>query len=129
MKNINRVIIFSLLVGIVFMLFSCDLKNKIGIEERIDMFFDDVNNAPSEVYTNYHPDAPNYDNVKDYNNTLGQKLPSGNSYSHGAVSVSGDVATTTVSGWTYTNEPIEFKMKEGDDGWYVWQVTISGATY
>lgn len=118
-----------ILIAVFSLFFSCNQMQEISIEERIDMFFDDVNNNPSDVYTNYHPDAPNYNNIKDYNNTLGNVLPTGNNYSHGAVVVNGEQATTTVTGGTYTNEPIVFNMKKGDDGWYIWDTTINGSTY
>ncbi|ADN03152.1 hypothetical protein [Spirochaeta thermophila] len=112
---------------------GCDLFGGISIEERIEMFFDDVNHHPEDVYTNFHPDADAYDAVKDYGNTLGQVLPSGQGYTYRDLSVDGDVATAKVDGgsglYEYTGEEIRFEMKKEGPDWFIWTVTFKGSTY
>lgn len=128
----KRIIIFSLIVGIISIgISSCGLAGT-SMSDRISYFVDDLNGSRTNIMDNIDPASPGYDNA----NIAGYwEAGSGNVWdpddapfsisniSEGSNSVSG----TFVS--TLTNELISFEMKDTGDffsgeNWKFWSCTV-----
>ncbi|GAB4363670.1 MAG: hypothetical protein Kow009_00230 [Spirochaetales bacterium] len=110
--------------------FGCDLFGVKGvtIEERIDMFMEDVNAGNyGNLYKHIHPDAELYEQTKspDYWNKPGV-FPSGETYQLGVIIPVGDVVTTTISSTaSYSDDTIIFQMKKDGEDYKILKITIS----
>jgi len=111
------------LVGvIVAFLVGCpqpEEDDSVSIPERINAFISNLNTGSYDtLYTHLHPTTSQYNQKKDGDTWLGD-FPS-STYSIGTLEISGAIATTTISGGTYSSRPIRFTMLE--DGRDVWMI-------
>lgn len=113
--------------AVLFLFVSCgsdDEDNAMTIEDRIENFFDDINSNKSAAYKNLHPDCVMYNELK--------KLETWNSYFSGSDyecpngKKEGDLYKGDITGGSYVNDLIVFKMKEnGRDNWKILSVKIN----
>ncbi len=135
-KNLEKtcfILLFVFFAGVLIVsstFVSCDLSGGEGvsIEERIDMFMDDINKGNySNLYKHIHPDADQYSETKkpDYWYGPGGAFPEGETYTLGGIVPDGDMVTTELNSKTlYRKATIIFVMKKDGDDYKILKITI-----
>ena len=134
-KNLEKtcfITLFVLLAGVLILIttfVSCDLSGGEGvsIEERIEMFMDDINAGNySNLYKHIHPSADFYEQTHNaiYWNAPGV-FPEDEKYTLDVIVPIGDVVTTILnSDISYSDATIIFVMKKDGDDYKILKITI-----
>lgn len=115
------------LVAVVFLFAGCqqpDDDDSVSIGDRISAFIADANaDNFSSMYVHIHSTANDYEASKSAD-TWSTVFPA-DDYSLGTLTTAGSVVTSTISGGTYSSDPIRFTMLEsGSDIWMIKKLEI-----
>ncbi|MDR1625987.1 MAG: hypothetical protein LBT33_05545 [Spirochaetia bacterium] len=127
MKKIKTAFVVFGLVFAFFAFYSCsqddDGDESMSISDRITRFVSDLNDNPTRVYRNCHPDASLYNQAKaavywtnNFNPPIGLN----------SLSYSNTTVTAVVSGGNYATQTITFAMQEdGSNNWKIRTITVA----
>jgi len=127
---ILRVLLALVIAGLVSVLAGCPEELvPVSIADRLNRLEADLNANYDNVYTNWHPESTTRQAGANPS-ALETALPSSETYTIGAPTISGDNGTTATatatfdSSVTYTNDTATFSMKKDGDDWFILSLSV-----
>lgn len=127
---IVRVVLAFVVVGLVSVLTGCPEELvPVSIADRLNRLEADLNANYDNVYANWHPESTTR-SAGANSAALETALPSSETYTIGAPTISGDNGTTATatatfnSTVTYANDTATFSMKKDGDDWFILSLSV-----